>query len=202
MGSMLDTLIGKPRRQRLVFWFGFLFIVVTLAGRLLLYPGLMEYRTLSEKVSTSESTILAEHLVASRLDPMKADTARLNLQLRQAVSQLTDKSQADDLLQNISNSAQNIGLELKLFQRKEERIGSQYVEIPVAISVSGTFQEVQIFFDSVNRLPGLVTIDHISLSNPRHIETRLVIQADCLMTAHRLLSPEERDVSPTLPKGK
>jgi type IV pilus assembly protein PilO len=149
----------------------------------------------------SESTILMENRVASRLDAMKADAAKLDLQLRQAVSQLTDKAQADDLLQNISNSAQSIGLELKLFQRKEERISPHYVEIPVAISVSGTFHEVGLFFDSVNRLPGLVTLDQVSLSNPRKTEARLVIQADCLMTAHRLLSPEERDQLSKQQKG-
>ncbi len=152
-----------------------------------------EYRSLSAALSKSDQEILVEQKVASRLESVKSSLSDLEVRLRGMRSQLADKSQVDDLLHNISASAQEAGLDLTLFQRKEERVGSFYAEIPVAVSVSGAFHDVATFFDTVNHLPGLVTIDRISFSNPKETEERTVVHVDFVVTAHRLLTEPERE---------
>jgi type IV pilus assembly protein PilO len=156
-------------------------------------PPLKECEYLRSNLAKNEREILSEQRVASGLESVQALVSDLEARLREALSQLTDKSQVDDLLQNISTSAQEAGLDLKLFQRKDEVLGSFHAEIPVAVSVSGSFHDVAIFFDTVNRLPGLVTVDRMSFSSPREVDDHVVLQVDCAMTAHRLLTRDERD---------
>jgi type IV pilus assembly protein PilO len=172
---------------------GGLVIVAAVMWQLVISAPLDEYRSLRAAVSRGDQEILVEQKVASRLESVKSSLSDLEVRLKAMRSQLADKSQVDDLLHNISASAQEAGLDLKLFQRKEESVGSFYGEIPVAVSVSGAFHDVATFFDTVNHLPGLVTVDRISFSSPKEAEERTVVHVDFMVTAHRLLTGPERE---------
>lgn len=155
-------------------------------------PPFNKYQALSAAISKNDHDILVEQKVASRLEAEKVSLSNLDAHLRDVRAKLADKSQVDDLLHNISASAQEVGLDLKLFQRKEESVGRYYAEIPVAVSVSGGFHDVATFFDTVNHLPGVVTVDRIYFSRPKETEESIVVHVDFVVTAHRLLTEYER----------
>ncbi len=191
----MHTLADRPRSQRILIGFGGLLGVAVVLWFFVVSPPLKQCTELRLALSNNDRSVVSEQLVAARLANVKASNAALDERLDRARSHLTDKSRIDDLLQNISKSAQEAGLDLKLFQRKEEVLGNFYAEIPVSVSVAGSFHDVATFFDTVNHVPGLVTIDRLSFSNPRQSEDRIVLQVDCEMTAHRLVTAEERDQS-------
>lgn len=193
MNTLVDRLAERSRNQRILMGIGGLGAIAAVMWQFVVSVPLDEYRALNAALSKSDQEILVEQKVASRLESAKSSLSDLEVRLRGMRSQLAEKSQVDDLLHNISASAQEAGLDLKLFQRKEESVGSFYAEIPVAVSVSGAFHDVATFFDTVNHLPGFVTIDRISFSNPKDTDGRSVVHVDFVVTAHRLLTEHERE---------
>jgi Tfp pilus assembly protein PilO len=201
MNTLVDRLAEQPRNRRSLVGIGGLVTVAAAMWQFVVSPPLDEYQSLSATIAKNDQDILVEQKVASRLEVQKVSLSNLEARLREARAKLADKSQVDDLLHNISASAQEAGLDLKLFQRKEESVGKFYAEIPVAVSVSGAFHDVATFFDTVNHLPGLVTVDRISFSSPKETEERIVVHVDFVVTAHRLLTEHEREQRPD-PKKK
>lgn len=193
MNTLVDRLAEQPRNRRSLVGIGGLVTVAAAMWQFVVSPPLDEYQSLSTTIAKNDQDILVEQKVASRLEVQKVSLSNLEARLLEARAKLADKSQVDDLLHNISASAQEAGLDLKLFQRKEESVEKFYAEIPVAVSVSGSFHDVATFFDTVNHLPGLVTVDRISFSSPKETEERIVVHVDFAVTAHRLLTEQERE---------
>ncbi len=193
MNTLVDRLAERPRPQRMLMGLGVLVIIALAMWQFLVSPVLVEYQSLRSAVLKNDNQIVVEQKVAAQLESVKVSLSELEARLREMREQLADKSQVDDLLHNVSASAQEAGLDLKLFQRKEENAGSFYAEIPVAVSVSGGFHAIASFFDTVNHLPGLVAVDRFSFSSPKGAEERTRIHVDFVVTAHRLLTEAERE---------
>ncbi len=192
MNTLVDRLAERSRTQRALMGVGGLLAVAAVMWQFVVSPCVNEYHSLNATVLNNDREILVEQKVASRLDRAKVSLSEVETRRRDVRSQLAEKSQVDDLLRDISASAQDAGLDLKLFQRKEERVGRFYAEIPVAVSVSGSFHDIVKFFDTVNHLPGLVTVDRVSFSSPKEVEDRTIAYVDLVVTAHRLLTEQER----------
>jgi len=87
----------------------------------------------------------------------------LNRELKVAISMLPDKKEIPSLLKKVSEEAEKFGLNVYFFEPKSERKRAFYAEVPVAIKLKGSFQEVLSFFDSVNKMARIVNISNIRM---------------------------------------
>jgi type IV pilus assembly protein PilO len=83
---------------------------------------------------------------------------------------LPEKEEIPSLLASISQSGKDSGLEFLLFQPKPEVKKDFFAEIPVAISVSGGYHNVAMFFDKVANLSRIVNINNIALKPQKNGE--------------------------------
>ena len=91
----------------------------------------------------------------------------LNRELKVAISMLPDKKEIPSLLKKVSEEAEKFGLNVYFFEPKSERKRAFYAEVPVAIKLKGSFQEVLSFFDSVNKMARIVNISNIRMISKR-----------------------------------
>jgi type IV pilus assembly protein PilO len=77
---------------------------------------------------------------------------------------LPEKEEIPSLLAGISQAGKDAGLDFLLFQPKPESPKDFYAEIPVDISVSGSYHQVAVFLDKVANLPRIVNIRDIKMA--------------------------------------
>ncbi len=109
---------------------------------------------------------------AANLVRLRKDLQQLDAELKLAISQLPEKREIPDLLSSISAKAQQSGLDVLLFRPRVETFQDFYAEIPVDITVKGSFQNTVSFFDEVGHLAGWSTSTTSDLKIPRSTATR------------------------------
>jgi type IV pilus assembly protein PilO len=116
----------------------------------------------------------------------------MDMQLKKAVAELPNQKQIAALLTHISAKAQEAGLNVILFRPRTENLQEFYAEVPVDITVKGSFHNTVSFFDAVGRLDRLVNIDNIGFKNPTISGDNVILETTSVATAFRFLNEAER----------
>ena len=187
--NFLKKFAERPKSHKI----GFLIISWILFGFIFqqyLYSAKLKEH---EVAKTAVDNLLTEKINEQRLiknfAKVKKAVEELNLNLKQALLELPDKSEIPDLLTSISNLAKESGLQVESFKPRPENLQEFYADIPVALQVRGTYHQIGSFFDEVSHLDRIVNINTINFSNAEidEIENKAMISADCLATTYRYL---------------
>jgi Tfp pilus assembly protein PilO len=86
-------------------------------------------------------------------------------QLAEAKTRLPDDYEMNSILEFVANSSDEAGVELLEFTPNEEAFkntGYSYVEMPIALSVQGTYNQTGVFFDKLIHMEKMVHIRDIT----------------------------------------
>lgn len=192
MHPMIEGILERPASHKAAIWVVSLVLVFGLAWSTWLSAQYKEQGDLTENVAKLESDVATEKRLAAKLSDAREKLKGLEASLQEALEELPDKSEVDDLLERVSNLVRESGLELNLFQRKDDNFKEFYAEVPVQVSVTGAYHQIATFFDEVGRLPRIVNIANISLADPKMKDDALTLKVDCSLTAFRYLTEQER----------
>jgi type IV pilus assembly protein PilO len=101
--------------------------------------------------------------VAANIAAFEEEIAVMEAELSVALRQLPNEKQLEVLLADVSNLGKTAGVEIRSFARKDERIHDFYAEVPIAVSIEGSFHDIARFFDSVSKLPRIVNMGSITM---------------------------------------
>jgi type IV pilus assembly protein PilO len=107
------------------------------------------------------------------------------------VAQLPNQKQVAALLTNISAKAQESGLQVLLFRPRAETFQDFYAEVPVDITVKGSFHNTVGFFDEVGRLNRLININNVGFKSTIAGDN-VIMETTSVATAFRFLNDAER----------
>jgi type IV pilus assembly protein PilO len=78
-----------------------------------------------------------------------------------------------------------------------------YEEIPVAVSIVGTFQNILFFFDKVAKLPRIVNISDISIGERKEVKGKgQVITSTCMIKTYMFIDKKEKVIEKVSEKTK
>ena len=117
MHPAVENFLQRPLSHKVGFWIGSLVLVVGGFWQFSFSSNFKQIEAISEEVLKLDSSIVTERRLAANLDKARDKLKDLESKLSDAVAQLPDKSEIDDLLERISNLARESGLELNLFKR-------------------------------------------------------------------------------------
>lgn len=120
------------------------------------------------------------------------ELALLTGQVRQAEARLPDEREIASLLSNIASSARAVGLDLTLFRNRQETYADFYAQVPVEMTMRGTYHELAQFLDRVKRLDRIVNVSNIAIRQPNVNGDLVLIDASCTATTFRFLDEAER----------
>ncbi len=191
MNEILDNLLERPAKQKL----GILIVTIILLSALyysfLYSPQADQLAKLSDSVEIAQNEKKVKTQKSANLLRLRKDLQQLDAELRKAVAQLPDKKEIAELLSGISAKAQQVGLDVLLFRPRPEAFQDFYAEVPVDITVKGSFHNTVSFFDEVGRLNRLVNIDNIGFK-PTVNGDNIVLETTSVATAFRFLDDAER----------
>jgi type IV pilus assembly protein PilO len=106
-----------------------------------------------------------KHAKAVNLEVYKQQLKDIERSFGALLRQLPGKTEVPNLLVDISQSGLSAGLEEKLFQPQPEQKKDFYAELPIRISLTGSYHEFGEFVSGIAALPRIVTLHDIEIKS-------------------------------------
>ena len=187
-----EKLDKLKRPHRLGIFFGTIAVLGAVFFFLLYQPLQAEITELNEDIEKLENQILQHTIKAKKIPKIKEQLKLVKLRFEFASRLLPDRKEVDQLLRDISDNGAQAGLNVILFQPQiKDTIKDFYAEISFDMKVEGPYLNIASFFYRVGRLPRIVNIADINISNPRVVEGDMILSASCKGVTFRFLTPAE-----------
>jgi len=145
--------------------FVIMFVAVVLAGAVFIWQD--QWETLGrakEEEEKLKETFLIKKKQAINLDLIKKQLTETQESFGALLKQLPSKSEMDALLTDINQAGLGRGLQFELFRPGAESINGVFTEQPIAIKVTGSYDDIGKFCSDIAMLPRIVTLNNITLN--------------------------------------
>jgi type IV pilus assembly protein PilO len=142
-----------------------LIAAVVVAGAVFVWQGQWENlsRIKDEEVQLKDA-FLVKKKEAINLDLIKKQLTETQESFGALLKQLPSKSEMDALLTDINQAGLGRGLQFELFRPGGEKIEGAFTEQPIAIKVTGNYDDVGKFAGDIAMLPRIVTLNDIAIT--------------------------------------
>jgi len=191
MDPQVEKILKLPGKQKLLI---LILLILIEAGAMVWFlyiPKYKEAQILKGDLDKLQAEVVEKTRVASNLPRMQAEYNMLNSELALALTELPNSKEIPSLLTGITSIGKNAGLDFLVFRPKGEAIKDFYAEVPVDISVSGSYFSVANFFAAVSNIPRIVNITNVSFAEIKNVNNRIMTRVNCLATTFRFLGKEE-----------
>ena len=138
------------------------------------------------QIQKLEDDLIQKQAIANNLQEYRHQKEVLEQRLQEALTELPNDANIDELLSQLNEVGVKAGLQLSSVEPgTETKEGSFYSKIPVKLSVVGNYHEIALFFDMVGKLQRIVNISDIQLKSPEKKGDKVVLRVDCLATTFR-----------------
>jgi|TARA_R100000005_G_scaffold89607_2_gene60245 type IV pilus assembly protein PilO len=103
---------------------------------------------------------------AANLEAYKAQMLEMEESFGALVSQLPSDTEVPGLLEDITNKGLMNGLEINSIALQPEQAREFYVELPIAITATGSYHDLGAFISGMAGLPRIVTLHDFSITAP------------------------------------
>lgn len=157
------------------------------------YAWLGNYQTQLETERRNEEQLRTEFTrkvgQAVNLDLLKAQLEQVQQYVTQLEKQLPSKSEMDQLLSDINQAGLGRSLQFELFRPGQVNLQEYYAELPIAVRVSGTYEDIGLFAADIASLSRIVTLNNMSLAPVANRPDLLTL--DATAKTFRYLDPDE-----------
>jgi len=149
-------------------------------------PSISEVEVRIKKVETEQARLerdfTEKQAIANDLNRFRKEKELLEARLTEALSELPEEKNIDELLGLFQDRAQKAGLEISTITPEAEKSEGFYARIPIPMTVTGNFHEIATFFDSLGRLRRIVNVSDISMTSPKDVGGKMVVDSKFLVT--------------------
>jgi len=191
-GSDVLNQLNKVTLPQMLAGLGVVAVAITAAVFLLeIQPTMEEIGRRQAEHARLEKELIDKQAIANNLEASKREMAKLERQLNQALTELPNEANIDDLIRSLSEIGSKSGLTISVIEPRGEVRRPLYAEIPIVMGVSGTYHEIGVFLDSVSKLARIVNITNIHLGSPRTVNEKINLQASYIATTFRSVPTEQ-----------
>jgi type IV pilus assembly protein PilO len=190
--QLSEILKGSSSKQQLAMVVGALLFGLSLDWKYLYGPTATALGELRAEVQTLQTEYDAKRAKSNARDEFAKELQQLGASVKQAEARLPDEREIADVLANVASSARAVGLDITLFRPKSETYSTFYANVPVEMTMRGTYHELAQFLDRVRQLDRIVNVGEIGMKNARVLDDAVLVDALCTATTFRFLSEDER----------
>jgi len=180
---------------------------------LFLQSALKERGTLDTKLSELRQQVTEKERIAAEKDKYVRELNTLKEMLEMALTKLPDQREIPGLLYAVAQAGKDAGINFILFEPKQSEkkppekkppdkkpAGDKanqteekfYEEIPIKVTINGSFHNTAVFFEKVAKLPRIINIEDISMSEGKDVKGRgYLINTSCVIKTYMFLEKME-----------
>jgi type IV pilus assembly protein PilO len=156
-------------------------------------PPISGLETKIRKAQADQAVVDKEYIektsIANNLNQFRREKELLEQQLRDALAELPEEKNIEDLLQLFEDRARKAGLEIWAIEPGKPVLDRFYARIPIPMTVTGNYHEIATFFDSLGRMRRIVNVSDVLLDQPKDVNGKLVLSGKFLVTAFMFIDP-------------
>ncbi|NVN89873.1 MAG: type 4a pilus biogenesis protein PilO [Desulfuromonadales bacterium] len=191
MDPQVEKLLKLPTKQKILLFVLFMILEATALVWFLYRPVYQEHESLKADLTKLQNEIEEKNRIVANLPRLQQEYDQLNRELVQALTELPNSKEIPSLLTSITTLGKSSGLDFLSFKPKSEVSKDFYAEVPVEITVSGSFYSVANFFAAVSNLPRIVNITNVAFTDVKSVNNRILTKVNCLATTFRFLDKKE-----------
>jgi Tfp pilus assembly protein PilO len=162
--AVLDQLVNRPARQKVILGMTGLVVVGALG-----YFGLLAPRAFERDILRLRNEALKDGVARARVDeanmrPFRAQAAALRERLGAARDRMPAEKEIPALYRRIADLAAQSGLSVALFAPRPPEEREVYHEVAISIAAEGSYDQLGRFFEHLGRLPRIVSTSDMRLS--------------------------------------
>ena len=193
MDEIINRILKAPPLQRWGGLAGLVILITLLTFFLLVRP---EYATLEAQAAQQRSldTQLQEKSeIAQNLNERRREMDVLQQRLDEALSELPESADLDELLAQLNEIGRKSGLEISAVEPTPEEAAQIYVKIPIKMALTGNYHEIAMFLQSLANLRRIVNVHNLQLGSPTLKSEKVVLNSTFVATTFRFLDPKAAD---------
>jgi type IV pilus assembly protein PilO len=127
--------------------------------------------------------------IANNLNQFRREKELLEQQLREALAELPEEKNIEDLLQLFQDRALKAGLKIESIEPRAPATERFYAKIPIPMTVKGNYHEIATFFDALGRMRRIVNVSDVQLDAPKDVNGKVILNGRFLVTAFMFVDP-------------
>ena len=127
--------------------------------------------------------------IAQNLNERRREMDVLEQKLAEALTELPEKKDIEELLAQINDIGKKSGLEISSVTPDKEFVGGGefFARIPLKMTVSGNYHEIALFLQEMANMRRIVNVNNIKLDSPALKNEKVVLQSSFLATTFRFV---------------
>ena len=201
MEKLLESFAKVPLQQKLI-GVGILVVLICVGAWFLsVDPARTQIAENDAKIEKQEAELLKLQQQAQHRTQFMREVERLKQRLREAEEQLPKAAEIPKLLRDIAYEAQQSGLRLDRFELQTESQQGDFAQVPVKMSVRGSYHEIAVFFDRLSKMPRIVNVTDLNMLTPVMENKKIVVGSSYTATTYRFLDKAPEPAEAGAKKG-
>ena len=171
-------------QQRIMLFVGTFFLLVAAFYFLQYKPRSEVMDQLQADLAQQEKRLAVLKEAAAKLPALQEEVAKAEEEFAHLLSLLPDQREIPALLETVSHSGAQVGLENLLFQPQPEQPHEFYAVIPIRLDLIGTYHKLGAFFDSLSKLDRILKVENLNLTRQKNTPR---LQVGCTIVTYRFL---------------
>ena len=134
--------------------------------------------------------------IAQNLNERRREMDVLEQKLAEALTELPENKDVEELLAQINDIGKKSGLEISRVEPGAETVGGGdfFARIPIKMAVSGNYHEIAMFLQEVANMRRIVNVNNIQLGGARLKNEKVVLSSTFLATTFRFVNTNPKPV--------
>ncbi len=192
MDELIERVLKAPPLQRWGGLAGALVLITVLNYFLLVSPELGKLEQQLAQQRQLDSQLQEKSEIAQNLNERRREMDVLQQKLDEALSELPESADLDELLAQLNEIGRKSGLEISTVEPAPEEAAQIYVKIPIKMALTGNYHEVAMFLQSLANLRRIVNVNNINLGTPTLKAEKVVLNTSFVATTFRFLDPKSQ----------
>ncbi len=187
MERLLDRIAKAPAAAK----YGGLAGLVVLLSVLNFFFGI---QPLQDQIASQENQqraldrqLAEKQEIAQNLNERRREMDILEQKLAEALTELPEKKDVDELLAQLNDIGKKSGLEIARVEPAGEVPATFFAKIPIKMSVSGNYHEIAMFMQEIANMRRIVNVNNIKLGTPSLKNDKVILSSEFLATTFRFV---------------
>ncbi len=194
----MDSILKLSRSKKILILVGILGVVTGLYFQMFFRPRQEELKVLDTELNKLMKELNESRAITRDYHKFKEEVAKLDAELKNALTQLPNEKEIPEILRTITSLGKESNLEFTLFRPKSEEPQQFYANVPIELSVLGSYHNTGIFFDKVGKLPRIINVVDFNMSRMKEVKGRkesseILLKTSCLIHTYRSIEKKTEE---------
>lgn len=196
MDQLIDRINKLATPVKIGIVLGIAVVITALAYFFLITDVETEIESVKAQQASADRTLAEKQAIADNLNERRKEMDALEQRLQEALTELPEKKDIEELLAQLNDVGKKSGLEIAKVTPGNEAPEGFYAKIPIAISVSGNYHEIAMFLQEIANMRRIVNVNNINLGTPTLRNDKVILKSEFLATTFRFNEGKEKKGGP------